>query len=461
MRPAQSNRMCRRSLPRSTSTRALLFAALTILSGLLVPSALADRVLLLVDNSGSMHSSDADRLVPQAVNGFIRTLPADMQVGVIGFDVKARLVQPLIPAGQFRDSVLDSLDYTGQLTDPSAAVERGLYEFRQQPVEAGSRDFMVLITDGVVDLGNADASLRAEDWLVGELRRTLQERGIRVWAVALTEAADFRMLSRLTSPTGGQYYRAMDASEVQAAITRIGAGIAAAEPPPVEAPAAVATAVEATARTTTPAPAPTTVREAAAARETITAPEAEAPAPAGTVAIAPAPAADGEGLTGNPRWWLAFALLVSGILMLAWVSYGTWSARRFEKTDGEPALEYFPECYLVDLQGVTDRPTHMLSGKYNMVTRLQNPPADGINYIQVFRRQIGRRHALIEYRDFSFWITDQNSVNGTFLNDERLTKETRLKHGDRIRFHVYEFEFCVSDLALSNETLVDRKRAPA
>jgi pSer/pThr/pTyr-binding forkhead associated (FHA) protein len=94
-----------------------------------------------------------------------------------------------------------------------------------------------------------------------------------------------------------------------------------------------------------------------------------------------------------------------------------------------------------------------------MVTRLQNPPEDGITYVQVFRRQIGRRHALIEYRDFSFWMIDQNSLNGSFLNGERLTSETRLKHGDRLRFHIYEFEFCVSDLALSNETLVEQERA--
>ena len=94
-----------------------------------------------------------------------------------------------------------------------------------------------------------------------------------------------------------------------------------------------------------------------------------------------------------------------------------------------------------------------------MITRLQNPPDDGINYIQVFRRQIGRRHALLEYRDFSFWLIDQDSLNGTFVNSERLVGETRLKHGDRLRFHIYEFEFCVSDLALSNETLIEQARA--
>lgn len=439
--------------PAARLVRRFALALIAVFAIALAPAAMADRVMLLVDNSGSMKTSDANRLVPEAVSGFIRTLPADTEVGVIRFDARAELVQGLVPAGQFDDRTLSAFDYTGQYTDPSAAVERALYAFRQRSADAGGTDSMVLITDGVIDLGNPTASMRAEDWLLGELSTNLQAGHITVWAIALTDAADFRMLNRLTGATGGQYFRAGDASEVESAIARIGKGIAALQP---ERPAPDATpqqTARAAAPRTTATPEPTPVEPGTSAA---------AAAPATGPAIVSAPEAAAEtSLLDNPRWWLAFALLASGILMLGWVSYGTWSARRFEKADGEPALEYFPECYLVDLQGVTDKPSHMLSSKYNMITRLQNPPADGINYIQVFRRQIGRRHALIEYRDFSFWITDQNSVNGSFLNGERLSRETRLKHGDRLRFHVYEFEFCVSDLALSNETLVDKDRAPA
>jgi pSer/pThr/pTyr-binding forkhead associated (FHA) protein len=59
---------------------------------------------------------------------------------------------------------------------------------------------------------------------------------------------------------------------------------------------------------------------------------------------------------------------------------------------------------------------------------------------------IGRRHALIEYKDFSYWIVDQGSINGTFVNDVPISSEVRLKHGDIIRLHKLEFEFVMPDL---------------
>ena len=159
--------------------------------------------------------------------------------------------------------------------------------------------------------------------------------------------------------------------------------------------------------------------------------------------------------TDSRRWWAAAALMALGSGLLLWFVRHI-NLRQQPRSSLAPtaANEYFPECYLVDLQGVTGSLTHALSNKFNMITRLQQPPQDGINYLQIFRRQIGRRHALLEYRDFSFWVIDQQSVNGTFLNGKRLMSETRLKHGDRLRFYKYEFEYCVSDLAFSNETLV-------
>jgi uncharacterized protein YegL len=460
---AGSNVMHRDRPPLTTDPLRILRRAATILATLAflgaAPFAAAERVLVLVDNSGSMQANDADRLVPRAVEDFVAGLPADARVGVIAFDARARLLQPLVPVADFRPAPLDRLDYAGQLTDPSAGVERALYELRE---DGGGLpgDALVLVTDGVVDLGNPIASARAEEWLLGALLDDLREQGVAVWGIALTEAADTRVLRQLADATGGNYFRAADAGEIRRAIARIGDGIAADRATRVApAPAAVEPAAAepadrpAAAAATTPEPsAPAPAAEPRVERVTPT-PEPAAP----TVITVPAePASD-----GSARWWLALALLLAGTGMLGWVSYATWRSGREDPRPEQAALEYFPECYLVDLQGVTDRPTHLLAGKYNMITRLQNPPDDGINYVQIFRRQIGRRHALVEYRDFSFWIIDQNSVNGTFVNGERIHQETRLKHGDRLRFHIYEFEFCVSDLAFSNETLMDRKGAPA
>ncbi len=453
----------------------LALALLACAACLLAPVAHADRVVLLVDNSGSMRGNDAERLVPEAVTGFVADLAPATEVAVVAFDSSARLLAPLAPAAGFRTSVLDRLDYRGQLTDPASAVERALYELRDRPPAALGRDAIVLLTDGVIDLGNVGASLRAEDWLLGELREQLVARDVSVWAIALTDAADFRLLNQLTEATGGRYFRALAATDVEEAIGRIGAGIAAMdEPRPAAAPVERIERTPA-ARDAEPVtePAPRVVVEAPPAQLAAAPQPTPAAVPPGRDEREPAASAAASSRPGAPaatvtdpaprgaslRWWLAFAFLAIGVVLLGWVSVSTWRDRRGQDTAEEPALEYFPDCYLVDLHGVTDRPTHRLSGKYNMITRLQNPPDDGINYIQVFRRQIGRRHALIEYRDFSFWIIDQNSLNGTFLNGERLTAETRLKHGDRLRFHIFEFEFCVSDLALSNETLIEQERA--
>jgi pSer/pThr/pTyr-binding forkhead associated (FHA) protein len=67
---------------------------------------------------------------------------------------------------------------------------------------------------------------------------------------------------------------------------------------------------------------------------------------------------------------------------------------------------------------------------------------------------IGRRHAMIEYKDHSFWVIDQSSLNGTFVNNKRIEAETRLKHGDRLRFHKHEFEFLVLDMFETDRTML-------
>ena len=403
--------------------QALLRAVGLLAALLFAPHALADRIVLLVDGSASMATTDAERLAPDALLRFVRGLPPETEVAVVAFDQRARLIAPLGRARGLSAANFENLAYDGAASDPSVAVERALYEFREQNARHPGRDVIVLLMDGGIDLGSSAANLRAEDWLLGDLRDELVAREIPVWGIALTDGADFRLLSRLTEATGGDYYRALTNVGTATALRRIAAAMGYQTP------------------TARPVPQPE-VKVAvtpAAAEEATTAPQ--------------------SGDRADLRWWLAFAFLAIGVGLLGWVTISTLRERRDQVTAEEPALEYFPDCYLVDLHGVTDRPTHRLGSKYNMITRLQNPPEDGINYVQVFRRQIGRRHALIEYRDFSFWVIDQNSLNGSFLNGERLTTETRLKHGDRLRFHIYEFEFCVSDLALSNETLIEQERA--
>jgi adenylate cyclase len=46
---------------------------------------------------------------------------------------------------------------------------------------------------------------------------------------------------------------------------------------------------------------------------------------------------------------------------------------------------------------------------------------------------VSRRHASLLYRDNAYWINDEGSRSGTWVNEEKITQETQLNVGDRIR----------------------------
>ncbi len=60
-------------------------------------------------------------------------------------------------------------------------------------------------------------------------------------------------------------------------------------------------------------------------------------------------------------------------------------------------------------------------------------------------KSVSRQHARIHRRDEHFVIVDLGSTNGTVVNGERISSETRLTHGDMITLGEEHLEFHVSD----------------
>ena len=89
-----------------------------------------------------------------------------------------------------------------------------------------------------------------------------------------------------------------------------------------------------------------------------------------------------------------------------------------------------------------------------MFGRVAGQDNEHLDYIVVNESTIGRRHALIEYKDYSYWIIDQGSINGTFVNEELVKTEVRLKHGDKIRLHRCEFDFIIPEMEDSGMTVI-------
>lgn len=56
---------------------------------------------------------------------------------------------------------------------------------------------------------------------------------------------------------------------------------------------------------------------------------------------------------------------------------------------------------------------------------------------------MGRKHALIYYKDEKFYLADLNSKNGTFINGNRIQGERQVYDGDVIKLATTEFRFKV------------------
>ena len=66
-----------------------------------------------------------------------------------------------------------------------------------------------------------------------------------------------------------------------------------------------------------------------------------------------------------------------------------------------------------------------------------------------------RRHALITYRDYSFWIEDLGSRSGTWINDQRIAKKIAVTASDQIKIGQTTLRLYRPDLDASVEALAD------
>lgn len=54
---------------------------------------------------------------------------------------------------------------------------------------------------------------------------------------------------------------------------------------------------------------------------------------------------------------------------------------------------------------------------------------------------VSRRHSIIQQMEDGIFISDLSSTNGTFVNSHKITKETRLRSGDRVEIGAVKFVF--------------------
>ncbi len=397
-------------------------------------------VVLVLDNSGSMKQNDPQFLTKFAVTEFINNLDETTRAAIVIFDQDVRMAVPLTEiTSTSRQVLLDSLsqiNYKGLFTNSPAAIESAIYDLKNNGREK-ARKVIVFMTDGIVDTGNAARDLEKTKWLKEDLAADAAEAGIKIFGVAFTENADFELIQSLAQNTDGEYYRALLAADLQNVFSKLNTLINEPDAPEVilqPEPRIIEKIVE---RPAPPAPEPIIIE----------------------VPVAKSQAADESEQKRSILILIALAVLILAVIaMVLMLLRGSKSKSRDEETA--------QEAYLNDIHSVTNTAAFALGNKPTMLGRVAGKDTDYLNYFVIPETTIGRRHALIEYKDFSYWIIDQGSINGTFVNDRAVTSEVRLKHGDMIRLHKIEFEFVMPEMAdtgmtVISNTVIANKGVPA
>ncbi len=142
---------------------------------------------------------------------------------------------------------------------------------------------------------------------------------------------------------------------------------------------------------------------------------------------------------------IAIAVGLVAIVAMVFALIVILKSRRKPGAAGAEA-PHAPQAFLNDLGGVTPDKSYELNDRVSIVGRIAGHDEGIGNWIVIEENTIGRRHAVVEYKNHGYWVSDQNSLNGTFVNGERISAERQLKHGDKVKFYKYEFEFVMPDM---------------
>ena len=129
------------------------------------------------------------------------------------------MVQPLLETkglrtrARFMES-LKMVNYKGMFSDTPAAVERAIYELKING-RTDAEKIIILLTDGIVDTGDRLRDIEREKWLKESLTELSKTSRIRIFGIAFTDQADYRLIQTLAFQTDGEYFRAQTTEDIE------------------------------------------------------------------------------------------------------------------------------------------------------------------------------------------------------------------------------------------------------
>ena len=401
---------------------ALLLSALCIFS---LKSWAGQDVVVLLANSDSLQANS--KAITQAVIDFANSRGPDTQFAVITYGKTPVVQVPLSPISDATraqvSNALRGLDYRSRITDTAAGMQQALAEIINHGDNNPQKN-IVLITDDIESLSDATANKEKISWILQALMPTAVYNHVRVYGVTFTSSAVYRTLQVLSLGTGGNAFQFAHDSDLSGVFQRISASMLSSS-------------------TASMLISPSQI------------------APPGLAGVS-APAQFNTPLTRqniqstHTRWvWLI------GLLALLAASIGIYAAWNIVRHIRVPkrdinSLTHFgegPRAVLYDISNPNDIKRFELAERSTLLGRVAGYDPE-VQYVLVKEKTVGRCHAVIERRGHSFWIMDQGSINGTFVNGERIMADRALKHGDIVAIHRHEYEFMIPEYFESESTVV-------
>ena len=137
-----------------------------------------------------------------------------------------------------------------------------------------------------------------------------------------------------------------------------------------------------------------------------------------------------------------FAISITSLMLLVLISVLILRRNQGNKaeTNHSNTTPDASHAILRDISRFTGMTEYDITGKRTLIGRLPREFTTSSCIIVINHPSIGRNHATIKYQNNGYWIYDSGTVNGTYINGERLHDTIQLQNGDKIRFGRFEFD---------------------